>query len=402
MIELEEASDLIFGNVHTIGIEERAIEEAVGCAPAEDIVSTINVSPFRNSAMDGFAVKSSWLAECSADHPLSFSYGRTIFAGDADVPAGAGEDAVKVMTGGRVPDGYDAVVPIEDAEYDDSSVRFFKPVVPGRHVREAGEDIARGQLLFAKGSVLSRLDIGILATIGLPAVKTYRKPSMVVIGTGNELLDPGEELTEGKIYDSNSYTIAALASPYCRSVECIRRVPDRREELRKVLESQHDVIVTVGGVSVGDRDYVVEMAEAGGWRRIFHKVHIKPGKPVYFAVRGKQVLLGLPGNALSSTVTCCMFLIPALKKIAGFTEYRSQRRPVFLSPDEFRKSKRLLIWPGSTQEENGRAVARFSPKTSSAALTALKETHGLIIQNCKKPETEDAQVDFIPWNQILM
>jgi molybdopterin molybdotransferase len=402
MIELEEASTLLFENIHTIGIEERRIEEAVGCALAEDIASSIDVSPFRNSAMDGFAVTSSWLADCSNENPLSLPYSRTIFAGDSVVPADAGEEPVKVMTGARVPDGYDAVVPIEDAEYDGKTVRFFNPVAPGRHVREAGEDISRGQLLFKRGSVLSRLDIGILATIGLPSVQTYRKPSLVVIGTGNELVDPGETLPEGKIYDSNSYTIAALASPYCGEVECIHRVPDRQEELRKVLASQHDVIVTTGGVSVGDRDYVVEMAESSGWRRIFHTVHIKPGKPVYFAVRGKQVLLGLPGNALSSTVTCCLFLIPALKKMSGFAQYRLQRDSVFLTPEEFRKCKRLLIWPGSIHEENGRKLARYSPKTSSAALTALKDTHGLIIQNCKKPESEDARVDFISWSQILL
>jgi len=402
MIELEEAFARIFDHIDTIGVEERPIEEAVGCALAEDIVSTVEVAPFRNSAMDGFAVKSSWLENCSSGNPLALPIESTIFAGALPVAAGTREVALKVMTGAPVPDAYDAVVPIEDAEYDEKLVRFSSPLASGRNIREAGEVVARGERLFSRGDVLTPLDIGILAMIGLPHVKVFRKPSLVVVDTGDELVEPGEELSFGKIYDSNSYTIAALASPVCGSVQCIRRVPDRREELRGILDSHHDVIVTTGGVSVGDRDYVVEMAESCGWRRIFHKVHMKPGKPLYFAVRGRQVLFGLPGNPLSATVTGALFLVPALKKMSGFAEYRLRRKSVFLAPDAYRKTKRLLIWPGSLHEENGRTVARFSAKTSSAALTAIRQTHGLIVQNCEKPESEPARVDFIPWDEIVM
>lgn len=402
MLELEEACELIFEHVAPLGSEERLIEDAAGCAAADDIVSEVDVAPFRNSAMDGFAVKSSWLRDCSSDNPRVLPIGSTTFAGDSISHVDTDAEALKIMTGACVPDGYDAVVPVEDTEYDDETVRFFKPVVPGRHVREAGEDIARGQRLYARGTAFSRLDVGILATVGLPSVKTFRKPSLVVIGTGDELTDPGETLADGKIYDSNTYTIASLASPYCSGVQCVRRVPDRREELLKVLGSKHDVIVTSGGVSVGDRDLVVEMAESCGWHRIFHKVRIKPGKPVYFAVRGNQILLGLPGNPLSAAVTCCVFLIPALKKMAGFAEYRLQKKSVFLAPGELRQGKRTLIWPGSLHEENGRTIARFSAKTSSAALTALQRTDGLIVQDYKTPESENTRVDFIPWNQILM
>jgi molybdopterin molybdotransferase len=402
MHEFEEACELIFKNTQTIGTEDRPIEDAVACALAEDVVSPIDVSPFRSSAMDGFAVKSSWLENCTKDNPRLLPVGSTTFAGDSSSQVDTASQALKIMTGARVPDEYDAVVMIEDTEFDQDTVRFFKPVKPGKNIRSAGEDITRGQKLYSEGTVLNRLDIGILATIGFRSVVTFKKPSMVIIGTGNELLEPGVELTEGKIYDSNSYTILSLASPYCSKAESIRRVPDRKEELQKVLNSQHDVIVTSGGVSVGDRDLVVKMAEASGWQTVFHKARIKPGKPIYFAVRGKQVLFGLPGNPLSATVTFCMFVATALKKMSGFANYRLQKRSVAMKPESFRKCKRVLIWPGALYVEEGRHLARYSAKKSSAALTALQGTDGLIIQYSDDPDSRDGKVDFIPWNQVLI
>jgi molybdopterin molybdotransferase len=255
--------------------------------------------------------------------------------------------------------------------------------------------------LYSTGAVLGRFDIGILATIGLRSVLTYRKPSLMIIGTGDEITNPGEELTGDKIYDSNTFTILSLVTPFCDRAERVCRVPDKKEELREALSSQHDVIVTSGGVSAGERDLVVDIAESCGWQRVFHKVQIKPGKPVYFAVRDKQILFGLPGNPLSAAVTCSIFVIPALKKIGGFADYRLRTRPAALEQETIRKSGRKLIWPGFIRYEGSRTVARFSPKKSSAALTALLGTDGLIIQDATDTGAEDVNVEVIPWNHIL-
>ncbi|UCD17765.1 MAG: hypothetical protein JSV44_02355, partial [Candidatus Zixiibacteriota bacterium] len=219
--------------------------------------------------------------------------------------------------------------------------------------------------------------------------------------TGDELTNPGEELTGDSIYDANTFTILSLVAPYCEKVERVFCVPDREEELQKALCSQHDVIVTSGGVSVGERDLVVDVAESCGWQRVFHKVRIKPGKPVYFAVRDKQALFGLPGNPLSAAVTCSVFMIPALKKMAGFTDYRLRSKPATMAPDAIRSSRRKLIWPGFIKEEAGRTVARFSPKKSSASLTALLGTDGLIIQDTMDAGPGDVSVEAIPWSHIL-
>ena len=401
MIEFEEACELVFKNVNQLGTEERLIEDSVGWALAQDIVSQINVAPFRNSAMDGFAVKSAWLIGCSADSPRVMTIGATSYAGDSASERDAVKQALKIMTGARVPDGFDAIVPFEDTEYGNDEVKFYKPVPSGQHLRQPGEDIVCGQKLFTKGTVLGRLDIGILAAIGLRSVLTFRKPSIEIIGTGDELIDPGEKLTGDKIYDANTFTIFSLTAPYCSRNERICRVPDREDKLLEALNSPHDIIVTCGGVSAGERDLVVKIAESCGWQRIFHKVRIKPGKPVYFAMRGKQILFGLPGNPLSAAVTCCVFLLPALKKMAGFADYRLRSKRAIMAAENVRLSNRKLIWPGFIKEEAGATTARFSAKKSSAALTALIETDGLIIQNGPGEGAEDGIVEVIPWDQIL-
>ncbi len=299
-----------------------------------------------------------------------------------------------------LPDQFDTVVPFEDTDYTENMVRFLEPTVRGKHIREPGEDIVCGQKLFTEGMVLSRLDIGILATIGLRSVKTTRKPSMTILGTGDELTEPGEELIGDKIYDTNTFAIYSLAAPFCRKTDRVCKVADTKEELQKALDSPHDVLVTSGGVSMGERDLVTKIAESCGWQRVFHKVRIKPGKPVYFAVRGKQILFGLPGNPLSAVVTCSIFLIPALKKMAGFTDYRLRLMPAFLAPESVRNSKRKLIWPGYFKEDSGRLVALFSAKKSSAAVTALLGTDGLIIQDPAEVKSKEAAVKVVRWRHI--
>lgn len=401
MIEFDEACELIFEKAQQLGTEECLIENAAGRALAQDIISPIDVAPFRNSAMDGFAVKSRWLEGCSAENPVDIPIGGAAFAGESTLHYNNDRGVLKVMTGARVPDTFDTVVPFEETEYDNNKVRFFKPVTAGKHVRQPGEDICIGQKLFETGNVLGRLDIGILATIGMRSILTCRRPSLLIIGTGDELTEPGEDLSGDSIYDANTFTILSLTAPFCATVERICRVPDKGAELKKALDSPHDVIVTSGGVSAGERDLVVRIAESCGWRRVFHKVRIKPGKPVYFAVRNGQLLFGLPGNSLSAAVTCSVFVIPALKKTAGISDYRLRLNPAALAPGETRRSDRKLIWPGFITEEAGNIVARFSPKKSSAALTALQGTDGLIIRDTETQDPGDGMVEVIPWDHIL-
>jgi molybdopterin molybdotransferase len=401
MIEFEQACDHIFAHSRPLGSEDRLIETAIGCVLDEDITSPIDVSPFRNSAMDGFAVKSEWLSACSESQPLTLQIGSTTFAGDAATAEAMQSQPSKIMTGAMVPSECDAVVPFEHTEYDDHQVTFSRSIASGANVRQPGEDITQGQKLFSKGKTLGPQDIGVLATIGMRTVSTFRRPSVLILGTGDELTNPGDKLVDGKIYDSNTFTLQALISPFCERVERVCGVRDVKEEITRALDSSHDVIVTAGGVSAGERDLVVAMAELAGWERVFHKVRIKPGKPVYFAVRDRQLLFGLPGNPLSTAVTCSVFLIPALKKMIGAENYRLPLQPASLAAEAIRKGKRKLIWPGMIKREAGKVEASFSPKKSSAALTALLETDGLVFQDSTDGRRNDVKVEVVSWDHIL-
>ena len=402
MINYKKAEELILGTCVPLGTESLPIEEAIGRVMTDDIISPINVSPFRNSAMDGFAVSSGQLEHCSSDQPVTLPVAATLFAGSTLKPNYDKSLAVKVMTGGPVPDEYDSVVMVEKTRFDDNTVTFESPSPPGMNVRDAGEDIARGELLFSAGQRLGVFDIGLLAGIGLEDVSIHRQPSVLIVTTGDELQAPGQSLSSGKIYNSNKYTLLSMIRDFCQPPDVVSCVSDRFDDLVSSLDSDYDVIITSGGVSAGDRDLVVSAAGKCGWQQVFHKVSIKPGKPVFFAQRGHQVLFGLPGNPLSAAVTCAVFVLPALKKMAGSRDHRLLLTPARLHKCPPRKGDRMLIWPGRIWTDTNELLAAYSEKKSSAALSALRGSDGLIFQQ-KRSESDAASPDVkvVRWQQVF-
>ena len=400
MISFAQATKLISDNVSVNRSVKISIRDVVGHVLAEEIVSGITVVSFRNAARDGFAVRSVWLSTCSESEPLTMPYHKTAFAGDSETAGFSEGVAVKIMTGAPVPDGYDSVVQFEDTKYDDRYVEFHLPIDQRANVREPGEDITQGQKLFARGDRLGQLGIGTLARIGAAEVSVYERPSVHIATTGNELAPPGTPLEPGQLYNSNLYTLEAIVSAFSRSIHLDASVGDSDEQLRRLMESTADVIITSGGVSAGERDLVIGVAEAAGFESLLHKVRIKPGKPFYFAKRKQQLLFGLPGNPLSTAVTCAVLVLPALKKMCGWSDYALRPVPAQLSPDSMRKSDRLLIWPGTFKHEGGEIIAEFSDKRSSAALSALLGSDGLIIQSAFN-DNAAPKIEVIPWNQIL-
>jgi molybdopterin molybdotransferase len=378
MISYDEAINLILDAVPHPVASRLPIEKAPGHALCEDITSSIDISPFRNSAMDGFAVCSHWLKDCSPGNPTSFPIAATIYAGIPTQPSPLENQVTKVMTGAAVPERYDAVVPVEAVTADDMQVIFIEPVKPGTNIRPPGEDIKTGQVVFARDHVLEPLHIGVLAGIGMREVPVFRKPSILVLSTGDELVEPGETLTSGRIYDSNRYTLHAMLAGFCSKIETRSAIRDRAEDLNSILACDDEIIVSSGGVSMGDRDLLIASAEATGWESVFHIAAIKPGKPIYFARRGDQLLFGLPGNPLSAAVTARL--------------HNSARR----------KSDRLLIWPGKIWQEGSATLAAFSPKKSSAALSAVLDTDGLIFQQRHSDSNTDSpEVEVVRWEQIF-
>lgn len=402
MLSFEEASNLISDAAGELEVTSREIEHAVGYVLSEDIMSPISVCPFRNSARDGFALCSEWIENSSSDNPVSLSIGTTLHAGDS-LPSTLKEGQVaKIMTGAPVPGIFDTVVEFEDTTYNDCTVVFTGPSPIGANIRPPGEDIRQGQLLYSQGDRLGSFDIGILASIGLRNVLVIRKPTVMVACTGSELVSPGESLAEGQVYNSNQYTLGSLIKPFAGSLDFAPTLKDDTRALCNALNTSHDIVIMSGGVSAGERDLVIGAAESCGWSTIFHKVRIKPGKPVYFARKGKQLLFGLPGNPLSTAVTCAVFVIPALKKLAGYRHYQLSLTPSSLAPGTMRQSDRMLIWPGKIRECDQGTIAEFSGKESSAALSAVLGSDGLIFQDIPNGSgTTTPRISTVRWQQIF-
>ncbi len=390
-----EAVEIISQAIQKSKIINLPIEQSANFILAEDIVSSVDVAPYRNSAMDGFAVAFADTKQI----PFSLPIQAITYAGDSDQYKYEPNTAIKIMTGAPVPKGYDTVIQVEHTTFDKDEVTFEKAIKENQNVRQPGEDIKRDDLLLQAGEKINPLYIGILASIGMDKVAVYKKPSVLVLSTGNELVEPGNDLQFGQLYNSNSYTVRSMLAPFCESITVDSIVLDERDSVVKALSKNYDIIITSGGVSAGDKDFIPEIAEQCGWVKKLHKAAIKPGKPLFFAKRNNQYLFGLPGNPLSTAVTCACFVIPAIKKMIGVKDYRLSTTSASLSKDSIMKSGRTLIWPGKIFFEDGNLVASFADKKSSAALSALLKTDGLIIQYTT--DNAPPKIEITYWHEIL-
>lgn len=371
------------------------LEKAANYILSEDIISSIDVVPYRNSAMDGFAIAYDDIMSI----PFTLPIKAILYAGDSVIYTYEKKTALKIMTGAPIPEGYDTVVRVEDTTYDNSKVTFNEQISKSQNVRFPGEDIKVGELIYKSGQTINPLHIGVLASLGLNKVPVFRKPNVLILSTGNELVQPGRPLKFGQLYNSNSYTLRSMLAPFCESITVDSIVLDEPTEVCEALSQNYDIIIASGGVSVGDKDLIPKMAEQSGWIKKLHKVSIKPGKPLFFAQKDKQYLFGLPGNPLSTAVTCACFVIPAIKKMIGSTDYLLQTSPAVLSNDSNLKSRRTLIWPGKIYSKNGILTASLATKKTSSALSALLETDGLIFQH--NADDQVSSIEVATWQRIL-
>jgi len=322
LLSIEEALELVLARVRPLEAEEVALADAAGRVLAEPARSAVDLPPFPSSAMDGFAVR-------AADAPGTLPVAGSVAAGrPASRPLARGE-AVAISTGGVVPEGADAVVPIELVEERDGSVVIRDNVVVGDNVRERGGDLRRGELVVDAGVRLSPARVGALAAAGVTSVRCTRVPRVVVVVTGTELRAPGEPLAPGQIYDSNGFILAAQLRSAGAAVERVPPVADDEAATRAAVERglAADVLVTTGGVSVGVHDLVRSVEAELGVEEVFWRVAMQPGKPVAFGVRGRTLVFGLPGNPVSSLVGFELFVRPALLALQGLADPRPAFRP---------------------------------------------------------------------------
>ena len=316
-LKLADALARILAEAHPVGGEEMlAVRSALGRVLAADVVSRMDVPSHTNSAMDGYALSGT---ELGAAGELRLTVIGTAAAGrpfDGEVSAG---ECVRIMTGAMLPPGADTVVMQERVTREGDTAVIAEGQTPGQHVRQAGEDIAAGDVALAAGTRLMPAELGMLASLGVGEVRVRRRPRVAFFSTGDELRPVGESLAPGQIYDSNRYTIHGMLTRLGVETIDMGIVPDERETVERAFADAArlaDAVVTSGGVSVGDADYVTQTLERTGSIG-FWKVAMKPGRPLAFGRIGDALFFGLPGNPVSAMVTFIQLVRPALVKLAG-------------------------------------------------------------------------------------
>jgi molybdopterin molybdotransferase len=315
LLSIEEAQGRVLSHARPLESERVPVPEAAGRVLAEDVVARVDLPSFPSSAMDGFAVRA---ADTPGRLPVVF---RIAAGAPADRPLRPGE-AMEISTGGAVPDGADAVVPVELVVETDNEVEIAEPAEEGAHVRAVGGDVRAGAPLLAAGAVLGAAQIGALAAAGVAEASCARRPRVVVLSTGTELRPVGGALGPGQIYESNGPMLAAALAASGALVERIGPVADDEAGLRGALERglAADVLVSSGGVSVGPHDLVRRLLGELGVEEDFWGVAVRPGKPIAFGVRGATLVFGLPGNPVSALVAVELFVRPALLALQGASQ----------------------------------------------------------------------------------
>jgi molybdopterin molybdotransferase len=326
LLTLEEAQQRILARARPLPAEHVPIADAGGRVSAEVARARVDLPPFPSSAMDGFAVR-------AADLPATLRIVGESAAGrpyEGRLEAGC---AVAISTGAVVPEGADVVVPIERVSTTDNTVEIALEGEPGAHVRRRGGDIAAGEVVVPAGARLSPARIAAAAAAGIAALPCRRRPRVVVLATGSELVPPGASLRPGQIYEANGFMLASVLTAAGAEVVAEPPVADDEAALRAALARglAADVLVTSGGVSVGEHDLVRAVERELGVEEIFWRVAIKPGKPVSFGVRGDTLVFGLPGNPVSALVCCELFLKLALRVLEGLADPELRLEPGRLS-----------------------------------------------------------------------
>jgi molybdopterin molybdotransferase len=387
MISVQEAQERILSNFTPLETTFVPLNEALGRVLTSPIHSAIDFPLFDNSGVDGFALRAEDVPSSGVDHPVILSV-------IADIPAGsignivlAAGQAARIMTGAPIPPGADAVVMIEDTDADQRStdvpsrVKVFKAMKSGENIRRHGSDIVRDQKIYSEGIILRPQDLGMLAMLGVASVPVRKKPRLALISSGDEILPVEAPLVPGKIHDSNTYMLAALAEKAGCEVISLGVVPDRLDAVQEILSQavalKPDLIVSSAGVSMGAYDYIKSAVEISG-SLDFWKVAMRPGKPLAFGRYVDIPFFGLPGNPVSSFVSFLVFVLPALGILTGLDLGKKRRIKVILN-EAIESDGRESYLRAMVNFVDGKYVASLAGHQGSGNLYSIVMANALLV-----------------------
>lgn len=376
MLSVAEARAKIKSLCHTIqGIEQVALTNTLGRILAQDILSTMEIPPYDNSAMDGYAIR----AEDKTDHYkiIGKSFAGTPFDGSLGI-----NECVRIMTGAIIPVGADTVIMQEHTEADNTKMRITKDFKTGQNVRYQGEEIKPGDTILKTGEAMGPAAIGVVASLGIAEIKVYRRLRVAFFSTGDELCGLGNPLAVGQIYDSNRYTLGNMLKRLHVEQIDMGVIPDQQDKIREAFKNASeiaDVVLTSGGVSVGEADYVKQTLDELG-QVDFWRIAMKPGKPLAFGSINKAFFFGLPGNPVSAMATFYQFAQPAIKHLSGATDCDPVSFQVVCQSDIRKQAGRMEFQRGILQpNDDGTYHVITTGQQGSHRLSSMSKANCFIL-----------------------
>lgn len=406
MISVKEAHDIIDNNTFVIDKEYISINDVTGRILAEDILASFSQPRFLNSAMDGFALRSQDTIGASNNTPILL---RNIDVSSAGSPSelmiNSGE-CIQCMTGAKIPKGADAVIMVEHTSgfSDNENIQIINQVDEGKNIRKIGEEIKKGELLIRKGTKITASELGICATFGYGELAVMRRPKVAIFATGNELIEPGEQLKEGEIYNSNLFVFSELSKILGAEVIVKKVIKDSKTSLRKFLSKAlglSDLVISSGGVSMGRYDYVREVFMDLGVKEHFWKVAQKPGKPLFFGTGKDTLIFGLPGNPVSSYIGYMEWVWPTIKYMLS-KEKITLIKAILNEKFPKEKEKHRFLF-GKVWSDKGKLLCKPSTKVGSHMLSSSLDANCILSSEPGEGELnigDEISVNILPWKTI--
>jgi len=390
-VDFNEAVESALTNASAITLKEIiGLEKALGRVFSQDVICQKNLPSFNNSAMDGFAIKAS-------DAGSTLRVKEIIYAGEVKEASLSEGECYKIMTGAQVPSDVDTIIPIENVlKFENNEVTLAETVRKGDALRLKGEETKEGEKLFEKGEEITARTIAVLASQGIVSIEVCKKLSIAVVSTGNELKEPWENASEDEIYNCNSYAIISTLQSKGFDASYIKVIPDNLDETVAFVSDlkSYDIIITSGGISMGDADFVGRAFEANGLETLFDGVNIKPGRPIMMGRMEKTFVVCLPGNPLTAMVNLYLFALPIIRKIQGHCAYHHNIESATNLGDFKTKAGRVNVVLGTL--EHGEFLTTRGNRYGSGMITVIEESNAMLITSATSNGcTEDDRVKVI-------